>query len=353
MLVSGGLEHAGGIGRWAGYLQDSWLSQKLRPPLVLIDTRGDGHAGVGAAVFALALARLAGLYGTRRLGVIHANLSIRGSTFRKIIVGTFANALGVPLVLHLHGAEYAAFHDGLPRAARRAVHTLFARAAQVVVLGGAEAGWLSETLGVPRDRITVLPNGVVRPPVPPPRPSGATLRLVLLGRIGARKGVPELLDALSSETMRRRSWQATLAGDGEVAHYAERARALGLGERVSFPGWIGRQESSDLLAGSDILVLPSHAENLPMSVIEALAHGVAVVTTPVGAVPDLLTDGQTALLVPPGDAAALAAALARLIDDEALRCRLAAAGRALFDDRLDIDGLARRLATLHSRIIND
>ncbi len=348
MLVSGGLEHAGGIGRWAGYLQESWLAQGLRPRLVIIDTRGDGHAGAAVLAFAGALVDLVRMRAGGRLDLIHANLSVRGSTFRKMLVGLLARVMGVKLVLHLHGAEYAQFYARLPGLLRRSVRSMFCHAQAIIVLGQAEAAWVGATFGIPPERITILPNGVIRPSLPPtPRAPDAPASIVLLGRIGQRKGVPELLDALASETLRGRPWRATLAGDGEREHYEGVARALGLADRVSFPGWLNQRDSSALMAGSDIVVLPSHAENLPMSVIEALSHGVAVVTTPVGAVPELLVDGETALLVPPGDSPALAQALARLIDDVPLRLRLASAGHALFRERLDIDVLARRLAAVH------
>ena len=85
-----------------------------------------------------------------------------------------------------------------------------------------------------------------------------------------------------------------------------------------------------------------------MSVIEALAHRVAVVCTPVGATPELLQDERSALFVPVGDVAALGTALARLIDDPALRQRIAAEGHAVFERQLDIAALARRLASLHA-----
>src|SRR4051794_18926007 len=98
MLVPGGLEHAGGIGRWAGYLQQAWSRQALAPPLEIIDTRGHGHAGHAAAAFIQALYRLARLHAAGRLGVIHANLSKRGSTARKLIVAELARSLRVPLV---------------------------------------------------------------------------------------------------------------------------------------------------------------------------------------------------------------------------------------------------------------
>jgi glycosyltransferase involved in cell wall biosynthesis len=345
MLVPGGLEHAGGIGRWAGYLQQSWIAQGLKPPLEIIDTRGHGHPGRAAASFSRAFYRIVRLRAQGRLGVVHANLSKRGSTVRKLIVARLAGALGVPLVLHLHGSGYDAFYAGLPKRVQRTVQGMFRRADQVIVLGRFWADWVESTVGVPGERIQVLYNGVPKPAAS--RVAHEGCHIVLLGRIGPRKGVPELLDALSSDLMRQLEWTATLAGDGELEPYRRLVEKRGLTGRIRFSGWLDQGDAAELIAAADILVLPSHAENFPISVIEALAAGVPVVTTPVGATPELLTDGESALFVPVGDAGALAAALARLADDKAARARIAAAGHQVFLERLDIDALARRLSGIH------
>jgi glycosyltransferase involved in cell wall biosynthesis len=169
----------------------------------------------------------------------------------------------------------------------------------------------------------------------------------MLGRLEPRKGVPELLAALGSDSLKARAWRAVLAGDGDVEGTRQRAAALGLADRIEVPGWIAAERAEALLEAADILVLASHAENMPMSVLEALAHRVAVVTTPVGTTPEILQDGVSALLVPPGDVAALAEALARLIDQPALRAEIAAGGQAVFRRDLDIALSADRLTALY------
>ena len=346
MLVPGGLEHAGGIGRWAGYLQSTWSEQGLQPPLEIIDTRGTGHAGRAAVAFTRALFRLVQLWATGRLVTVHANLSSRGSTARKLIVSVLAACTGMRVVLHLHGSGYDAFFDTLPAIAQRRVTGMFRRADRVVVLGQSWADWVVETHGVSPERVHVLYNGVPRP-IRRTRSDGPC-RILLLGRIGPRKGVPELLDALDSPTLRDRAWTAVLAGDGDLEIYRRRVAEAGLADRVTLPGWLDATEAAELLAQADILVLPSDAENFPISVIEALAARVAVITTPVGATPELLRDGHTALFVPVGDASALRDAIAQLIDDPAQRHALAEAGYGIFTQNLDIAALARRLAALHA-----
>jgi glycosyltransferase involved in cell wall biosynthesis len=359
MMVPGGLEHSGGIGRWAGYVSQAWTNQNLSPPLEIIDTRGFGGPAVGVKTFLQAVGRLTMLAARGRLGIVHANLSIRGSTIRKCIIAVLARMLGVPVVVHLHGSGYPMFYKDLPPWAKRPVRALFAHAVHVIVLGRFWADWVADNLDVPREKITILYNGVSSPEngvgasgsLARKQEPGRPCHIVLLGRIGARKGVPELLQALSSDGMRERNWRATLAGDGEVDVYSREASARGLDGRVAFTGWLDGPGAAALIADADILVLPSHAENFPISVIEGLANEVAVVTTPIGTTPELLTHDESVLFVPVGDAPALATALAALIDDPELRGRIAAAGHKVFMDKLDIDVLAARLADLHTSLV--
>ena len=233
---------------------------------------------------------------------------------------------------------------------------MFAAAEQTIVLGNEAEHTLRAALELPDARILVLPNAV---PDPHPSPRGGLasvaagpVHLVFLGYLSARKGVPELLQALASPALAALPWRATLAGGGPVDEFRARAAALGLADRVAFPGWIDQSASSALCAVADILVLPSYAEGLAMSVLEGLAHGLAVVATPVGAHAEVIEPDQSGLLVPPGDIAALGAALARVVGDRGMRERLRAGARQRFIERFDVRSYSD-LIRLHCALLGD
>jgi glycosyltransferase involved in cell wall biosynthesis len=234
---------------------------------------------------------------------------------------------------------------------RRLVRGMFAAAEQTIVLGTEAERTLRAALAFPDARVLVLPNAV---PDPNPAPragvsvsGGSPVHLVFLGYLSARKGVPELLEALASPALAALSWRATLAGGGPVDEFRARAAALGLADRVAFPGWIDQPAVNALCAAGDILVLPSHAEGLAMSVLEGLAHGLAVVATPVGAHAEVIEPERSGLLAPPGNVPALAAALARVVGDPELRERLRCGARQRFLDRFDARHYASSLVRLH------
>ena len=353
ILSAGGMTHvAGGIGQLMGYVAGAWAATPGAPIPISIDTRGPGGKLGGVACFAAAVARLGWLAARRRVDVVHANMSTRGSAVRKCVLCCVATVWGVPAIMHMHGADLDQFYERLAAPWQAALRAGLRRCAFVVVLGEGWRRFLIERVRLDPARVIVLDNGVpdpprrVRDPADPPT-------ILFLGRLGARKGVPELLTALASATMVARRWEAVLAGDGEVERFRAMAQQLDLDDRVRFAGWVDRAGAGDLLDRAAMLVLPSHHEGMPMAILEALAHRVAVIATPVGANPEFLRDGDNALLAPPGDAAALAAAMVRLLDDAPLRATMAGAGRLLFEARFDIRLVANRLGALYETAIGD
>lgn len=329
----------GGIDRIMGGLKGELERQHQNAAEVEFRaTRGPGHIAFAPLYLAGFLGRMLLRKAMGRLDLVHINLASGGSTHRKLQVARLARLLGVPYILHLHGGDYPNFwaDDGGHRS--RSIRAMFAGAARIIVLGRVWREFVAGRAPESASRIVVIPNAAPRPDRPR-RGGGATTNILFLGRIHDLKGVPELGEALHN-LRDRPDWHATIAGDGFVDEARAKAVDYGLGERVDIPGWVDGERVAELLAEADILVLPSHTENLPLSIIEAMAAGVAVVATPVGAVPDVVRDEETGLLVPVGDPVALTAALRRLLDDKALRQRLAAAGQALHRQALDIEPFA-------------
>ena len=154
-----------------------------------------------------------------------------------------------------------------------------------------------------------------------------------------------MIEALR-QLSKRSDWHATIAGNGDVAGSRAQAQRLGIADRVDIPGWLDATGVDNVLRRTDILVLASFAENLPMAILEGFAYGLAVIATPVGAIPEVIEHERNGLIVPTGDVDALAAAIQRLIDDPTLRQRLGAAAQRDHADHYDINVYVPRLATV-------
>jgi len=297
-------------------------------------TRGGGSVLLSPLHMTRFIATMLAMKAQGGLDIVHINLASNGSTHRKLIIAQMARTLGVPYVLHLHGGDYPNFWKADDSALSRRIRRMFAGAARIIVLGETWQRFVVSRAPEVADRVVVIPNAAARPTLPHVG-GGELAHIVFLGRINDMKGTPQLGEAL----YRMRdlpNWRATIAGDGHVEAARAKAAEYGLADRVDLPGWVGPDRVAELIASADILVLPSFIENLPLSIIEAMASGVAVVATPVGAVPDIVRDGETGLLVRVGDVDALTTALTTLVNDPELRTRMGAAGLALHRERLDL-----------------
>jgi glycosyltransferase involved in cell wall biosynthesis len=229
---------------------------------------------------------------------------------------------------------------------RRNINRLFAGSAAIIVMGDYGARVILDRLPDLRDKIAILPNASTIPSQPNQgRSESGQVRITFLGYVRPEKGVPQLVDALGKLACRT-DWTATIAGSGEIQQTRDQARRLGIVDRVVLPGWLDPSEAAALLQRTDILALPSFVENLPMVIIEAFAYGVAVVATPVGAVPEVIAHERNGLLVPVGDAEALARALGQLLENGALRRSLGDAARRDHAERYEIDTYITRLASI-------
>jgi colanic acid/amylovoran biosynthesis glycosyltransferase len=177
--------------------------------------------------------------------------------------------------------------------------------------------------------------------------------VLCVGQLLPRKGQRVLLDAVARLRDRGVDVRVTLAGDGPDRLAVERAvDELGLHDRVKLLGAFGQDELAGLLAAADAFCLPSFAEGVPVSLMEAMAAGLPVVTTPIAGVPELV-DASSGVLVPPGRADLLADALAELAADPARRTRMGLAGRAKVESEYASLPNARRLRELLERVADD
>ena len=202
------------------------------------------------------------------------------------------------------------------------------------------------TLGVPRELLLTIYNGVDIDRYKPGAPRAEfcpVVRIGAVGRLVAEKDYPTLLAALALLKARNVRFFAEIAGDGPLAaDLKERAQALGLRGLVSFHG--SCDDVPAFLRELDIYVLSSRHEGLPIAVLEAMATALPVVATRITAIPEIIEDGCTGILVPPGDAAAMADALAALAGDGSRRRALGEAARELVRTRYTISGTSRSYA---------
>ena len=307
--------------------------------------------------------QLALVHGTRfmrllarsQMDVVYAPLSQNTLGFlRDALFLVPALAAGVPVVLHLHGGRYGEFVRSAPVPVRGLARSIFKRASRVIVLGETLRGMLR---GLVADgQISVVPNGVADAAVAPRESAGgARMRIIFVGNLIPSKGYTELLDAV--QTLLDEGMDVDVTFAGGVADAAVHGKALAgvrYGEdRVRFAGSVDAHVRAELLAASDVLVLPSHYGNEahPLVLLEAMAAGLPVVSTRHAAIPEIVVDGATGLLIEPRDTAGLAAALRRLAQRPDERLAMGRAARRRYEERFTLPRWTERMIAVFESVL--
>lgn len=315
-----------------------------------LDTRGKGSALSSSWVLAGALLKLARGRLNGDLAGVHVNMAERLSLVRKGAVIATCRALDIPVVLHLHAAQLHHFYRQLPSFFKALTRWTFSLPASVIVLGEASKKFVIEELGVATERVEIVINGVPEP-VSRKRPKSTSepQQIFFLGNLSERKGVSDLLNALALPGFDTTRLRVVFAGGGDVPRYQAYAASLGLADSVKFEGWTEQKRAAEIMAESDILVLPSYDEGLPLAILEGLACGVAVVCSPVGEIPFVMTDDVNACFVKPGDVEELAKTLQRVLYQRELMTRLEQNGRNLYERSFSMNRFFASISLIHQQ----
>ncbi|MEL6806163.1 MAG: glycosyltransferase family 4 protein [Pseudomonadota bacterium] len=302
-------------------------------------TRGPGASGLmRQMVYFLEATVLARYLERKRVDCIH-NHFIAGSATVSMLTSEMT---GIPFSFTLHGPAdlFEPVKWALREKTKRArfVSTISHFARSQIMFHSDPADW---------DKIKIIHCGI-NPSAYAPRAEPRDddeIRLLFVGRLAPVKGIDMLLEALGMLVRDLPHLRLTIVGDGPERKRLE-AVAAPLGEHVSFVGYKSQAEVAELMRATDIFVLPSFAEGVPVVLMEAMASEVPVIATTVAGVGELVEDGVHGHLVHPGDAAPLGEKIAALASDPATRQRMGKAGRTKVADAFNIHTEAARLLDL-------
>ena len=307
----------------------------------------------GSKAKKLAVAARAYVAYLRELGkcdLVHVHMASRGSYRRKKVFMDVAFRKGVPVVLHLHSGEFALwFEKECNDSLREEIRDTFHRCAAVIVLSEEWKDYLLKKCVCEEDALHVLHNAVPAPA----RPCLPYLHqdVLFLGRLDARKSPDVLLRASRKMLEQHPEAKLLFGGDGYPERYEALACELGIADRCEFLGWITGEDKEGLFERAGVYCLPSKNEGMPISLLEAMAHGIPTIATPVGGVPQVIQDGVNGYLMPVDDEERLAELLCMLLNKPRLRDEIGAAGRKTIKDSFDIECNVIKLSCLYKKVI--
>ena len=290
--------------------------------------------------------------------IVHTHTAKAGTVGR-----VAARLAGVPIVLHtFHGHVFHGYFSPWKTRLFIAIERVLARLSERIIT--VSEGQRTELAGygiAPRDKIVVVPLGFELDQLLHCEAQRGQLRTELgldsatplvgiVARLTAVKNHQLFLEAAQLVAQEEPATRFLLVGDGELhAALQDRARELGLAERTLFLGW--RSDMPRIYADLDVVALTSHNEGTPVSLIEGMAAGVPVVATAVGGVPDIVADGVSGYLVPPGDAATLAQRIVTLLRDRESARAMGRAGRASVRDHFSVERLLADVEQLYTQLL--
>ncbi|MDF2629767.1 MAG: glycosyl transferase family 1 [Symbiobacteriaceae bacterium] len=269
----------------------------------------------------------------------------------------------MPLVATIHATEHGR-HNGIHDQGQKYINDvewwLTYEAWRVVVCSQAMRGEVQWLFGLNDDKVQVIPNGIdlkaaVNGPFPPRQQFAAPGEKLIfhIGRLVPEKGVAVLLEAMP-HVLKRHHARLVVAGTGPFGdELRRRAHQLGLGDRVSFVGWVDDATAHALYSYADVAVVPSTYEPFGIVALEAMAAGAPLVASDVGGLSEIVRHGENGLKALPGHAISLAEQIERLLTDRALSRRLAGAALHEVQTKYTWAGIARTTAELYDQIITE
>jgi glycosyltransferase involved in cell wall biosynthesis len=323
------------------------------------------HRELGAADIR-AVREVAAVLRRERPAILHTHTAKAGTVGR--LAALVARGSRPPVIVHtFHGHVLEGYFSPLKSTLFRWIERILARfTTKLIVVSEAVKGDLIRLKVASDDRIVVVPLGFDLEPFDVSAEERERLRVSLrselsipserrvvtfVGRIVPIKRVDRFL-AVANRLQRREDVHLLIVGDGELLPQLESsAAAQSLGDRVTWTGF--RRDLRAVYCASDVVALTSDSEGTPVSLIEAQAAGIPVVTTDVGGARDVVEDGVTGRVLHPGDVPGMAEAIAEILGDPDLALRFAAAGRTSSLSRFGLSRLVRDIDDLYTRLLEE
>ena len=275
-------------------------------------------------------------------------MAAQASFWRKRIFVKAAKKRGMTVVIHQHSADFDHFlQQEVDGQQRKEIKYIFEIAGAVLALSDTWADFFRTLVSAP-EKVLVLPNAVACPVEN--KSDYSDHRILFLGRLGERKGTFDLLQAAPVILKAVPDMKLILCGDGEIAACRREAQRLGVANCVKFPGWVDAEQREALFSACSLFVLPSHHEGMPMALLEAMAHGLAAVSTDVGGIPQVIESHVNGICIPAGDTRQLAEAVMSLLLCPKEKERIGQAGRKTIQSRFGIEANLLQLTDFYDKL---
>ncbi len=247
--------------------------------------------------------------------IVHVQGSVGASFWRKAIFIYIAKFFHKKVVWHMHAGRFAVFYQQHRYAVRKVVD----KSDVIIALSEYWKEYFKNEF--PTKRVEIIKNVISAPKVHKQQTSYFTL--LFLGLLGKNKGIYDLLECIRDHKVEfQGKLKLYIGGNGEIEQVKQLIKEYGIADIVIFEGWVSGDKKIELLNNSDAYILPSYKEGLPISILEAMSYGMPIISTPVGGIPEIVSNGENGYLVEPGNKEDIYKAIISLLNDSDLCNRM-------------------------------
>lgn len=342
LMIGAGRDVRGGVSSVVNGYYEAGLDSLCE--LTYLPTMRDGSKLKKLAVAAWARVRFEFLI--KNQDILHVHMSSDNSFYRKAVFIRRAYQQKKKIVIHMHGSTFDLFYrERCSLSQKQKVRDVFGMADKVIALSDDWKEFLAQEI-CSADKIEVIYNAVKMPK--PYQKDYNNQKMLFLGVLGQRKGTYDFIEALPEIIRKYPKVHVYFGGDGEREQAEKLCAEKGIAEQVTFLGWVRGAEKEKLLKECSMYVLPTYHEGMPMSVLEAMSYGMAVISTYVGGIPHLIRDGENGLLCEAGNRKALQKALLSLLESGKRREQLGIQAAESIRKEFDIQKSIEKLMNIYS-----
>lgn len=253
----------------------------------------------------------------RKASVVHQHTAADGSFWRNAQISSLCRLFGRKVILHIHASRFKDFYNEASADDKERIFETLAKADRIIVLSESWKEWFI-SIGILPQKLTILHNITPEPTLmPEEKKKDGKTHFLFMGEIGPRKGIFDILRSIAGHKEEAEGkMELRIGGNRNEKKLLETIERYGIGNIVRFEGWVSGEKKLKLLNWADVYILPSFNEGLPISILEAMSYGCPVISTPVGGIPEVVTDNGT--LVTPGDSQEIWDAMEKYINDPSI-----------------------------------
>lgn len=283
-----------------------------------------------------------------RPNIVHVHTSSYWGWWRSTIYIGIARLLGLKTVLHIHNAIDRFYFEESGKIGKYLIRCSLNIPHHLITLSEGIQRLIS---GITSKSITPIYNGIDTKQFVHNKEYRKPYRLLFAGFVGSHKGVPDLLHGLKMSGLNLKEIMLTVVGNGDVMDMMQLTKDLGIEQQVCFTGIINEEKKRDLFKSHHIFILPSYGEGQPISILEGMAAGMAIVSTRVGSIPEIIRDNVNGFLIKPGDTKTLGRIILRLMDVELLK-EMGTRNRLMAKEKFDYSRVIKDNIAVYQKMLN-